>query len=328
MQADAVSIDAGKLSADFDQAAEFGPIRAAGPTAERRYANDAQDGVALGVGYVTDNFAADIGTTRSDSSCAKRSAVWNGDPICPEISVSIGSRRRASAAACCRMAGMRDPIRANAGAPLRRLGPYADAGIYRERYSIAGALRFSEITGEHDARQQILRRASGGDWKFFAELYAQVSASASPSTTGSTITTCRITRWAVAATTACKSYASVALPLEVWGEYRDWSYRLRGSIAHSAARPTPFRFIPWILRYEAPSVRLSFAATASGSTSFSAYAAVERQLSPTWIVGMKLDIDRADYYDPTVFSIYLRHTLAPWTTRIAVPPRPYPALQR
>jgi hypothetical protein len=60
----------------------------------------------------------------------------------------------------------------------------------------------------------------------------------------------------------------------------------------------------------------------SGSTSFSAYAAVERQLSPTWIIGMKLDIDRADYYDPTVFSIYLRHTLAPWTTRIAVPPRP------
>ena len=60
----------------------------------------------------------------------------------------------------------------------------------------------------------------------------------------------------------------------------------------------------------------------NGSTSFSAYAAIERQLSPTWVMGMKVDIDRADYYDPTVVTLYLRHTLAPGTTRIAVPPRP------
>ncbi|MBL8270095.1 tetratricopeptide repeat protein, partial [Steroidobacter sp.] len=45
VQADAVSIDAGKLSTDFNESADFGSIRAAGPTALRRYSNDAQHGL-------------------------------------------------------------------------------------------------------------------------------------------------------------------------------------------------------------------------------------------------------------------------------------------
>ena len=64
-----------------------------------------------------------------------------------------------------------------------------------------------------------------------------------------------------------------------------------------------------------------FVARGSG-TSLSAYAAIEKQVSRSFVVGAKLDIDRADYYEPTVFMIYLRHAFAPWTTRIAVPPRP------
>jgi hypothetical protein len=322
MQADAVSIDAGKLSADFDRAAEFGSIRAAGPTAERRYSNDAQDGVALGVGYVTDSFAADIGTTPLGFELPQAVGGVEWRPALPEISVSIGLSRRALRSSVLSYGGMRDPISGKRWGAAVQTGPYADAGIYRERYSIAGALRFSEITGEHMPDNKFFGARAGGDWKFFAEPYAQASLGLA------------INYWQYdhnlqnytlgsGGYYSPQSYVSVTLPLEVWGEYRDWSYRLRGAIAHSQSKTDTISIYPLD-----PALRSAVGSavfrgdSGSGSTSFSAYAAVERQLSPTWIVGMKLDIDRADYYDPTVFSIYLRHTLAPWTTRIAVPPRP------
>jgi Tfp pilus assembly protein PilF len=322
MQADAVSIDAGKLSPAFDAAAELGSIRAAGPTAQRRYTNDAQSGVALGVGYVTDNFAADIGTTPLGFELHQAVGGVEWRPDLPEISVSIGLSRRALRSSVLSYGGMRDPISGKRWGAAVQTGPYADAGIYRERYSIAGALRFSEITGEHIPDNKFFGARAGGNWTFFAEPYAHASLGLA------------INYWQYdhnlqnytlgsGGYYSPQSYVSVTLPLEVWGEYRDWSYRLRGSIAHSQSKTDTISIYPVdpVLRSAVGSAVFR-GDSGSGSTSFSAYAAVERQLSSTWIAGMKLDIDRADYYDPTVFSIYLRHTLAPWTTRVAVPPRP------
>lgn len=321
VQADAVSIDAGKLSEDFDKGADFGSIRAAGPSAPRRYSNDAQDGLAVGVGYVTDNLAADIGTTPLGFELPQVVGGVEWRPDLPDVSMSVGFSRRAVTSSVLSYGGMRDPIGGKRWGAVVQTGPYADAGIYRERYSIAGAVRFTDITGEHVLDNQFFGARAATDWKFFSEPYARASIGVSVSywkfdhnlqnyTLGS------------GGYYSPQSYVSVAVPLEFWGEYRDWSYRLRGAVAHSQSKTDAIAMYP-----EDPALQSAVGGAvfgdgrSSGSTSFSAYAALERQLSPTWIVGMKLDIDRADYYDPTVFSIYLRHALAPWTTRIAVPPR-------
>jgi cellulose synthase operon protein C len=61
----------------------------------------------------------------------------------------------------------------------------------------------------------------------------------------------------------------------------------------------------------------------SGSgTSLSAYAAVEKHVSPHLVIGAKLDIDRADYYEPTILMLYVRHAFGRATTLLAIPPRP------
>jgi hypothetical protein len=60
----------------------------------------------------------------------------------------------------------------------------------------------------------------------------------------------------------------------------------------------------------------------STGTSLSAYAAVERNVTDTLVLGAKLDIDRADYYNPTVLSLYVRHAFGAKRTDIVVPPRP------
>lgn len=321
-QASAVSVDAGKLSGDFNEAADFGSIRAAGPTEERRYVNEAQDGLAVGVGYVTDNIAADIGTTPLGFELPQVVGGLEWRPDLPEVSMSLGFSRRAMTSSVLSYAGMRDPISGQRWGAVVQTGPYIDAGIYRERYSIAGAVRFSDITGEHVLDNQFFGARTAADWKFFSESYARASVGLAVNywkfdhnlqnyTLGS------------GGYYSPQSYVSVDLPLEVWGEYRDWSYRVRASVSHSTSSTDTIALYP-----EDPALQNAVGSAAfgggsnGGSTSFSAYAAAERQLTQTWIIGMKLDIDRADYYHPTIFTIYLRHSLAPWTTRIAVPPRP------
>lgn len=321
LQADAVTVDAGKLTGDFDQAALFGSILAAGPSAARRYSNDAQNGLALGIGYVTDQFAADIGSTPLGFELPQVVGGVEWRPTVPNVALSLGLSRRASTSSVLSYAGMRDPISGVRWGAVVQTGPYVDAGIYRERYSVAGALRFSEITGEHVLDNQFVGARAAADWKFYLQPHARASLGVA------------VNYWSFdhnlqnytlgsGGYYSPQSYVSVALPLEVLGEYGQWSYRLRASIAHTESSLDPIAFYPMDPALQSAAGAEFFTEEHGSGTSLSAYAAVERQLVASWVVGMKLDIDRADYYDPTVFMIYLRRAFAPWTNRIAVPPRP------
>jgi thioredoxin-like negative regulator of GroEL len=321
LQADAVSVDAGKLSSDFDAASSFGTLRAAGPTAARPFTNDAQDGLAVGIGFVTDTFAADIGSTPLGFELPQFVGGFEWRPDVPNVAVSLGFSRRALTSSVLSYAGMRDPVSGTRWGGVVQTGPYVDAGIYRERFSIAGALRFTEITGARVLDNQFFGARVGGDWKFYSEPHLRASLGLA------------INHWqfdhnlqnytfGAGGYYSPQSYVSVALPLEVWGETHDWSYRLRVAVSHTNSEHDAIAAFPTDPALQAAAGAPVFGADSSSGVSLSAYAAIERQLSSTWIAGAKLDIDRADYYEPTVFMIYVRHAFAPWTTRIAVPPRP------
>lgn len=321
LQADAVSVDAGKLSADFDTASSLGTLRAAGPTAARSFTNEEQNGLAIGLGFVTDTFAADIGSTPLGFELPQVVGGFEWRPNVPDVAVSLGFSRRAVTSSVLSYAGMRDPVSGTRWGGVVQTGPYVDAGIYRERFSIAGALRFTEITGERVLDNQFFGARVGGDWKFYSQPHLRASLGLA------------INYWQYdhnlqnytfgsGGYYSPQSYVSVALPLEVWGETHDWSYRLRVSVSHTNSEHDTIAAFPNDPALQAAAGSPVFGEDSSSSVSLSAYAAIERQLSPTWIAGAKIDIDRSDYYEPTVFMIYLRHAFAPWTTRIAVPPRP------
>jgi hypothetical protein len=321
LQADAVSVDAGKLSTDFDDAASFGTLRAAGPTAARPYTNDAQNGLAVGVGWVTDTFAADIGSTPLGFELPQLVGGFEWRPDVPNVAVSLGFSRRAVTSSVLSYAGMRDPVSGTRWGGVVQTGPYIDAGIYRERFSIAGALRFTKIAGERVLDNRFFGVRAGGDWKFYSD--PRLSASL-----GLTLNYWKYDHnlqnytFGSGGYYSPQSYVSAVLPLEVWGEAHDWSYRLRVSVSHTNSEHDAIAMFANDPALQTAAGAPTFGEDSSSGISLSAYAAIERQLSPTWIAGAKLDIDRADYYEPTVFMIYLRHAFAPWTTRIAVPPRP------
>ena len=321
LQADAVSVDAGELSDDFDVASALGTIRAAGPTAARPFSNDAQNGLAVGLGFVTDTLAADIGSTPLGFELPQFVGGFEWRPDVPNVAVSLGFSRRAVTSSVLSYAGMRDPVSGTRWGGVVQTGPYMDAGIYRERFSIAGALRYTEITGERVLDNEFFGARVGGDWKFYSEPHLRASL-------GLTMNYWRFDHnlqnytFGSGGYYSPQSYVSVALPLEVWGETHDWSYRVRVSVSHTNSEHDTIAAFPTDPALQAAAGSPTFDEDSSSGVSLSAYAAVERQVSATWIAGANLDIDRADYYEPTVFMIYLRHAFAPWTTRIAVPPRP------
>jgi len=128
-----------------------------------------------------------------------------------------------------------------------------------------------------------------------------------------------------------QSYLSIAVPLELQGTWRGWSYQLRGTISNSSSSVdrTAFYINDPALQAAAADMPLPpgfdepfFAASNGGGLSLSAYAAFERQLTRHLVLGAKLDLDRSDFYEPTVLMLYIRHVFGNAATQLAVPPRP------
>lgn len=331
LRADGVTMDAGKLSRSFDEAALLGTIQAAGPMATRAYDNDAQSGLSLGAGYLTDTLSADIGTTPLGFRLTNIVGGVEWTPAWGPIDVGLGVSRRAVTSSVLSYGGLRDPISGVEWGGVVQTGPYARFGLYRERYSISGSLTATELTGTRVPDNTFLGLRMSADWKFFARDEARAYVGVT------------INRWSYDKNLqnytfgsggyySPQSYLSIVVPVELQGAWRGWSYRLRAALSHSSSRIDRIAFYPndSDLQSLAAASPLPpgydepyFAADRnSGSISMSAYGAVERQISRTLVLGAKLDIDRADYYEPTTFMFYLRRTLGSLPAPLFVLPRP------
>lgn len=328
--ADAITLETGRLSDNFNTAALLGTIQAAGPTAVRRYSNDQQSGLSLGVGYQTDSLAADVGTTPLGFLLPNIVGRVEWSPKWNSTDVTLGIARRAVTNSELSYAGLRDPITGEKWGAVVASGPYAGFGLYRDRYSVSGSLRFSELSGTHVLGNEFLGARAASSWKFYTapEL-------------GAAYTGVVLNYWDYQHNLATytfgsggyyspQSYLSVAVPLELAGVRAGWSYQLRVSVAYSVSDNQQSAFYPDDPALQSAAMRSplpsgfdspNFSASRGGATSFSAYAAVEREVTHGLVLGAMLDIDRTDFYHPTVISLYLRHAFEPWQSRVASPPR-------
>ncbi|HWW21216.1 MAG TPA: cellulose synthase subunit BcsC-related outer membrane protein [Steroidobacteraceae bacterium] len=329
--ADLVSIDTGHLGGDYEHAALLGKVQAAGPTAALAYSNERQTGIALSGGYQTDTLAADVGTTPLGFDLPNIVGGVEWTPSWRSLDLTLGLARRAVTSSALSYAGLRDPVSGQKWGGVVANGPYAGIGLYRERFSLSGSIRFSELTGTHVPDNQFLGARASGSWKFYNH-----------GDEASAYTGLVLNDWnyqhnlanytfGSAGYYSPRSYLSTALPLELIGVKAGWSYQIRASIAYSVSSIAQESFYPddAALQHAAARSPLPagfdsplFASSHGGAFSVSAYAAVERQVTRGLVLGAMLDIDRTDFYHPTVISLYLRHAFTAFDTPLAIPPRP------
>lgn len=327
---DAVTIATGHLPDDFNSTALLGTVQAAGPTAALRYSNDRQSGLSPGVGYQTDSFTADIGSTPLGFLLPNIVGGAEWTPKWHSADITLGLSRRAVTGSELSYAGLRDPITGQSWGAVVESGPYAGIGLYQDRYSVAGSIRISELTGTRVLSNQFVGARGATDWEFF-------SAPGTNANIGLTLN-----YWAYQHNLqnytfgsggyySPQSYVSIALPLELEGSRAGWSYQVRVSLAYSVSQISQIAFYPNNpgLQSQALTSLLPpgydtpyYPSSHSNAASYAAYAAIERQVSRNLVIGAMLDIDRTDYYHPTVISVYLRHAFASGLSHIAVPPRP------
>jgi predicted Zn-dependent protease len=328
VRADAVRLDIGRLSGDFNTAALLGTTQAAGGLPARHYSNDQQSGLSLGVVYQTDAFAVDVGSTPLGFLLPNIVGGVEWTPTWNSADVTLGIARRAVTSSELSYAGLRDPITGKSWGAVVQSGPYAGIGLYRERYSVSGSLRFTELAGTHVLGNQFFGAQAATDWKFFSG--KDVGAD-----TGLTLKYWNYRHNLLNYTFGSggyyspQSYVTLAVPLELTGARAGWIYRLRVSVAWSVSDSKSIAFYPNDTALQRAAMRSPlpsgydapiFAGGRSSATSFSAYAAFEREVAHALVFGAMFDVDRTDFYHPTVISLYVRHAFAPWTPR--PPPRP------
>ncbi|WP_198683628.1 cellulose synthase subunit BcsC-related outer membrane protein [Peristeroidobacter agariperforans] len=330
LRMDAIDIDAGELSSSFDTAALLGTIQAAGPQAQRAFVNEAQKGLSFGVEYLSDTLHADFGSTPRGFLLPNLVGGVEWTPDWGSLDLGLGFARRAVTSSVLSFGGLRDPISGVEWGGVVATGPFARIGLFRERYGFSGTLAVAELTGTRVPDNRFFKMRASADWKF-------LSGEETRAFIGTTINYWSYDRnlqnhtFGNGGYYSPQSYLSLTAPIEVQGISGRWSYRVRAAVSYTLSRVDEAAFYPDDpeLQSRAAASPLpsgfdspNFPNSRGSGLSLSGYAAVEWQISRAMVVGAKLDIDRADFYEPTTYMIYLRHIIGSPGPPLAEPPRP------
>jgi cellulose synthase operon protein C len=329
-RADAIWLDAGRVSGAGQSSPLFGTIQAAGQGAAQRYGNGAQAGLSPAVGYQTDSLAIDLGSTPLGFLLPNIVGGIEWTPTWHSADLTLGVSRRGVTSSELSYAGLRDPVTGTTWGGVVQTGPYAGFGIYRENYDLSASVHLSEITGTRVLNNQFEGARFSSSWKLFSSPALRADAGVTVNYWNYQHDLSNYT-FGSGGYYSPQSYVSLATPVELGGQRGGWVYKVRAAVSYSVSEVRSSAFYPDDAALQAAAARAPLPSgyrspyfSGYHSTGFgaSAYAAAERQVTNGLVVGVLFDIDRTDYYHPTTIALYLRHSFAPSVTRTVSPPRP------
>ncbi|WP_296651484.1 cellulose synthase subunit BcsC-related outer membrane protein [Paraburkholderia sp.] len=332
--ADTVFLDAGTLPANsFDDAYQYGKIAALGNQVLGPVDNTAT-GVALAAGYefsgANDSWRADIGSTPIGFPIT---SVLGGLQYRHEFSrasLSFDLSRRAMTSSLVSYAGGRDPVTGETwGGVVRNSATVRGAQDFGPG-TVFTSVSFGLLTGTNVRTNQELRVRSGYDWPFFKRPNQVISS-------GLTINYWEYSKnehfytFGNGGYYSPQSYLSFSIPFNWIGRYRKLSWELGASVGLSFTNENESPYFPTRPDLQQQAVeRLSaarlgspfFGGGSGGGFSYTLLAALEYRITPHWVAGGRVSIDRSRDYAPNVGMVYLRYFLSKQHGPVPYPPRP------
>ena len=331
-------IDPGALSAEtlpavYDAAALHGKVQAFGPGSLAAFPNGAEqqaDGTAIGVGYETDDWRVDLGTTPLGFLVEDVVGGIQYDGELGELDWRLDLSRRPVTSSFLSYAGARDPVTGDVWGGVRSSGLDARLAYYGPRHSLSGSLGFHHLQGRNVPGNAFLSAGASSNWRVldaesmrgyagFSLTYWNYAKNLSQYTFGH------------GGYYSPQSYVSLGLPLEWTGRWRRLAYQLRGSVSVSYSSIDSALFYPGDAALQAAATGMPlptgfsapvYGASSGSGTGHSLKGALEYQVSERWFVGGHLDVDRSAFYAPNFGQLYLRYHFDPQRHAIEFPPRP------
>ena len=272
------------------------------------------EGVALGIGWLSERWWADIGTTPVgfQNSSVVGGIGMNGK--LSQVGWSLALSRRPEIGTTLSYAGLEVPAGAsNAGTEwggVIRSG--AKLGLSYDRGGANGywaSIQYHGMTGEHVADNTrfgllggVYHRLLDQDDRQFRiglnVLHFQYDKNLSEFTLQH------------GAYFSPQNYLSLSIPVRYYGRSEsEWSYLIGASISNSwSSEDAPYQ--------------LGGRSSSGGGFGYALEAAVEKRVSDRWYLGVAADVQRADFYEPNHIIMYAKYTFSDRWQPIWTPPEP------
>lgn len=328
---DPAHISAGTLPTNFDQAGLYGKVQALNGGAPLPASiSQSQSGADLGIGYQSDDWRFDIGTTPIGFLVQDIVGGVKYDGKLGDVGYSVDVSRRPVTSSFLSYAGARDPITGQIWGGVRSNGADLNFSRYEHDWDASATVGFHQLTGRNVPSNNYFLARLSGDLNLINRDDVQISAGLSATQWNYSKDLSHYT-FGQGGYYSPQSYTSFGLPLEWTGRVGRWSYQLKGSVSYSWSRSDDSPFYPNNPALQAlavgspPPSGYSSPVYGGGASSGVGYAlkgAMEYQINSDYFIGTAIDLDRSAYYAPNFFSLYLRRVFTPWTQAVPYPPRP------
>lgn len=272
-------------------------------------------GTALGMGWEADNWLVDLGVT----PIGFHHMTWVGGALVqgelPGGSWTGVASRRALTSTILSYGGLSVPQNTSDPAGTPWGGVVSSGGKFNTSFDDGGpfgvwsSVQYHHITGVDVADNTRLGVLTGGYYKWIATEDERLSS-------GVTLMHLQYDKNVSEYTLthggyySPQSYFSVALPVNYYGRYQDtWAYWLRASVSQSWSQEDG----PYLT---------SLSDSSGGGFGYSILGALEKRVSKRWYLGVSVDIERSDFYEPNHFILYARYTFNDRWQAIPTPPTP------
>ena len=304
---DTINISAGTLDlTDLYALARFGKVLALAPQGLVTSIPQEARGTGLAIGYETDSWRVDIGTTPQGFSVQDvvGGLKWFGSSQAYTYSLDVAKRPVTSSLLS--YAGVTDPVSGEVWGGVRSSG--ADMRLSYENGSVDASVSmgYHVLDGRNVLTNTQLELRPELGWSLVQDADMRLS-------TGLIYTYWKFREdlsyytFGHGGYYSPQSYHSIALPLRWSGRTGHLSYALKGLVSASWTQTKDMPYYPANAELQALAGNPIHAGGDSNGMGFSLGGAVEYPIAPKVVVGGRFEIGRAAYYTPNSFMLYLRY---------------------
>jgi tetratricopeptide (TPR) repeat protein len=331
-QVDVVHLDAGRLSSNYADALELGTVAARpGVTNLGPQFNQRVTGANVGLGYVGDDIRWDIGRIGLGMLIGNMVGGIRVGGEWGKLDYSIDASRRAMTGSMLSYAGVRDPVTQQVWGGVVNTGVTGRLGTSYQGYNLSTSLNLARITGQQVQGNNRVVWRSALDRDLIKRDDLQLNLGAALSFTRHARDLGGFT-WGHGGYYSPEHLASLVFPVELSGQVGRFNYALAASVSLSRSASSDTAYFPTDAGLQAAAAlnAVQFPLIApnpvykGGSSTGLGYALralVEYPMTDRMLLGGRVELDRADFYSPTNWQVYLRYFFDPMTAerRKAVP---------